>query len=330
MRVIFVEDRVVVRAVDTELTDIPVGSVITAINGIDSVEYLNKHQSRLSAHHPLLTRNAILASRFFWRSARMEAFAIEAKTPTEETISEYLVFTSKEPSFSSFLPQVNYGNINDEPEYVTNTFWAQRHIGNILRIRVEHFGDQHIEQEIREYLINSFEADAVIIDVRGHSGGNSNFGLFLLSHFVDITQLNHPIGIFNGRRVYIAQEHLQLHKSLNEQSVGLYNLPIIILSDHFTGSAGEDFVAVSKGVTPFTVMGTTTMGVTGNLTSWPLPGGGSFFITTQRTLTHNGQDIAHNGVAPDIWVEQTYRDLLSGIDTQLMSAIEYLQEKIYD
>jgi len=329
-----IEDKIIVRSADSNFIDIPVGSEIVKINQMPAMKYLRENHGYLSNHRPPLTRDTMLAEIFFGAAVTERAFDIELISPEGEIIQRSILFTLEPPdmNFLSMSPQLNYGNVSEEWEYSTDTFRVQRHTSNILRIRVEHFQNEDFAQDIRNYLTNHFEADAVIIDARRHNGGNGGLGYELLSHFIDITELNHlsiirfdgfrNLDPFNAQSPYVIE--------LNSQSAGLYEIPVVILTDHRSGSAGEDFIAVAKGTNRFTIMGTNTMGITGQLLFFPLRGGGEFFLSTNRTFTADGQDISGNGIAPDITVEQTYDDFLNGIDTQLRAAVEYLQIKIRD
>jgi len=119
-----------------------------------------------------------------------------------------------------------------------------------------------------------------------------------------------------------------IDEMLAEFSLGLFDVPVVILADYATASAGDDFVAFADGVDRFTIIGTNTMGSTGQLAVFSLPGGGTFNLTTNLMLSSEGRQLNNYGIAPDIWVEQGLADLLDGRDTQLIAALEYLTERI--
>ena len=111
---------------------------------------------------------------------------------------------------------------------------------------------------------------------------------------------------------------------LYEQSLRLFDIPVVILMDYMSASAAESFVLSAQGVNNFTVMGTHTIGMAGDIVPFVLPGGGMFMLNVPKQLTPDGQIINNQGVSPDIWVQQSLADLLDGIDTQLLAALEYL------
>jgi len=114
---------------------------------------------------------------------------------------------------------------------------------------------------------------------------------------------------------------------LYEQSLRLFDIPVVILVDYQSASAAESFVIAAQGVNNFTIMGTNTTGMAGDTPGFMLPGGGILNLNTVKQLAPNGQIINNYGLSPDIWVEQTVVDLLEGRDTQLMAALEYLMEQ---
>ena len=115
---------------------------------------------------------------------------------------------------------------------------------------------------------------------------------------------------------------------LYEQSLRLFDVPIVILADYNSASASESFVVSAQGVNNFTIMGTNTTGMAGDTPFFPLPGGGFLSLNVTKQLTPEGQIINNHGIMPDIWVSQNLADILEGVDTQLVAALEYLSEKL--
>lgn len=111
---------------------------------------------------------------------------------------------------------------------------------------------------------------------------------------------------------------------LAENSLGLFDIPVVILIDHTSASAAESFVITAQGVNNFTIMGTHTPGMAGDLLVFDLPGGGLFGLNVVKQVTETGQTINNFGLAPDIFVPMLIEDLLAGRDTQLQAAIAHL------
>ena len=324
-----IEGKIVVVDSDSAISDIIPGSVITKINQMDSMEYLNTYHSHLTNWQVPFTREAHLVYVFFNASPVNRVIDVEVITPDGQAYQKTLNFIETDGAIhvGAFLTQLNYANVNEELDFVGNTFWAQYHLDDILRIRVPHFADSGFERELREFLNEIPTPRAVVIDTRYHGGGNSGFGYQLLRHFIDASQLSH-FGYYHFGLFSTSRPPSGSFERLNATSVGWYDIPVVILTNHFSGSAGENLLALARGGDRFTIMGTTTPGLTGRVAAFDLPGGGQFFISTQRVLTHDGLDISFNGITPDIWIEQTYQHWLEGVDAQLQAAIHYLREAL--
>lgn len=102
--------------------------------------------------------------------------------------------------------------------------------------------------------------------------------------------------------------------------------PVVILTDWNCASAGDDFAVFAKGAPNVTLIGTNTAGGTGQLLLTELPGNFRFAVSTYNCIMEDGTPVCNHGVQPDIWCEQTVADALSGRDTVLLTAIEYLKE----
>ncbi|NCB04773.1 MAG: hypothetical protein EOM69_04535 [Clostridia bacterium] len=169
------------------------------------------------------------------------------------------------------------------------------------------------------------EKGAYLLDVRGNHGGNAHFGLTVLSHFIAEEDLNQLVNIgAQPATAPTAQTPAPAPKETAGVRAELLPQPVMILCDHYDGSAGEDFVAYAKGCKNVTVIGSNTRGTTGSLVSFGLPGGGTLYLSSYRTLLPDGTVIHNRGVQPDIWSEYSVSDLLRGKDTVLEAALDFL------
>jgi len=324
----YIDGMIVVIGSDSGSTKLLPGDVIVSINDMEALDYLQTYHYQLSHPQPYLAGTYRLVGRFFLSDVTSREVRVVARTPGGEFVSDTLIYVSTQPYFDRVLPNRNYRNLNDYPEFQFSTFYAQKHENNILRIRVDSFSNENFPSELRGFLTSEdFSGDSVVIDARGHSGGNDLNGLALLSHFIDLNLLNHNTNIARSGGHYSMGTNVWGQfwmQTTNNGSAGLFHVPVVILTDHRSGSAGENFVSAAKGIDRFTIIGTTTAGVTGQLAFHDLPSGGLLFLTTLRAITSEGYDISRRGITPDIWVEQSFTDLLAGIDTQLKAAIIYL------
>ncbi len=104
----------------------------------------------------------------------------------------------------------------------------------------------------------------------------------------------------------------------------LADKPCVLLIGHESGSAVDDMAAVAKAA-QIPLIGTRTKGATGSTVITPLPNQWYFTFSSNQTLTPCGGQIQNVGVEADVYVEQTYDDLVKDVDTQLEKALEYLK-----
>ena len=77
-----------------------------------------------------------------------------------------------------------------------------------------------------------------------------------------------------------------------------------------------------------TLVGQKTVGSTGQSLTFPLPGGGSARVCTIKPTYPDGREFVGYGVSPDVLVEPTVEDFLSGRDVVLEVGIEVLRKKL--
>lgn len=92
-----------------------------------------------------------------------------------------------------------------------------------------------------------------------------------------------------------------------------YTKPIIVLADELSGSGGDAFPALMQGYKRATILGTTTSGAGGSVSSIPsLPFSQIKVNLTRSLFFHpNGRAIENNGVKPNIFYRITESDFLN-------------------
>jgi C-terminal processing protease CtpA/Prc len=103
---------------------------------------------------------------------------------------------------------------------------------------------------------------------------------------------------------------------------------MVVLTGHETASSAENFLVSIDSIKRATVVGQRTFGSTGQPLSFELPGGGKARICTKRNTYPDGRDIVGVGIIPDIEVNPTKEDRISGRDVVLEKALEVLKEKM--
>ena len=360
----FIEGYLTVIGIDSRQTNISLGSRILQINQYEPLAFLEKYFGYRTGLQTSLARESRLAWFLSFSQSFSEPLDLKILNPNNyifyETIERQYM---RGFSYNQRL-NTNYNTLRTVG--YRDGFSVSVHENNIYRIIIPHFGNANMPNSLQRYLESIQDnLSGVILDIRDNAGGSGLFGWQVLANFVDAGELRFITNGWQERSAILMAEasmldwqsdyfcchnpdiHLGMSMlrnrnyvrpewdeesfndfvmHLNNNSLGLHDVSVVILTNHRAGSAGDDFAAVASSIGRFTIIGTNTMGTTGQLAQFELPGGGSFHLTTVRSLTYDGRDITNVGISPDIWVEQAFEDLLSGIDTQLRFAIKYLSE----
>ena len=191
--------------------------------------------------------------------------------------------------------------------------------GNIGYIQLFTFSSdtsRHLREEIRD--LKNDGAEALILDLRGNSGGflfsaidvSSEFieeGLILTEKFGDGTEQTYEA---SGRG--LATE-----------------LPLAVLINAGSASASEIVAGAIQDYDRGTLVGETSFGK-GSVQNWvPLDNEqGAVRVTIARWFTPDGVLIDDQGLTPDLEVAFTEADLEAETDPQLDAAIDLLQESL--
>jgi C-terminal peptidase prc len=161
------------------------------------------------------------------------------------------------------------------------------------------------------------DARALVIDLRGNSGGDTEAGLSLAARLVEKeTQL----AIMRTRKGDDYFDKAKPHKNG-------YHGPVVILLDEESASESEDIAAGLQEAGRVVVIGTRSRGsnMDATLRGLPMRNVGLQY-PTGYPRTPKGKIVEGHGVMPDIEVHLTRAALLSGVDAQLEVAIAYLRK----
>lgn len=178
-------------------------------------------------------------------------------------------------------------------------------------------------------------ARGLILDVRANDGGVSPYGYRVASWITDDT-LRAPEwetpehraalkawGQWDARYAPYAAMDGWFTSTLDPIAPAegeRLRVPVVVLQDHGSFSAAEDFVVLVRDLPHVTTVGRHTGGATGQPLFFRLPGGGSARIATVRDRGVR----AGRGYAPEVPVEVTVDDVRSGRDAALERAVEIL------
>ena len=204
-----------------------------------------------------------------------------------------------------------------------------------------------------------FNTKALIIDIRNNGGGSSNTGFYMI-----VRVSNKPLPVFKSKvRIYSVdmfdkwfsdEEMFDVFYSVyqgifpdttetNKEGLlekfknceyfvlqprpPIYDKPIVVLIGPKTFSAAEDFLAPLHGTDRVTLIGKPTGGSTGQPLFIRLNNEFSVRICARRCWCADGYEFVGKGFIPDIEVEETIEDIISGKDVTLERAILYLENR---
>lgn len=103
-----------------------------------------------------------------------------------------------------------------------------------------------------------------------------------------------------------------------------YTKPVVLLINDGSASAAEDFVLSLSLEDHITTIGTNTYGAFSDIYSYQLPNGISAWLSYQQYYSMDDTLLEDKGVQPDIWLENTWEEVLQEKDPLLNKAIEIL------
>ncbi|MBO0328925.1 S41 family peptidase [[Muricauda] lutisoli] len=315
----------------------PLGSQLIKVNGHLVEEYIEKQISRyISSSTEHIRRN--MEAHEVLQGIRTDSVRIEIRTPANQMKQLSL---SRNPSNIEWI-------IPNEP-WELSTF---RKIGDISYVSLNSFNNSQIVEEFEGYLGSIVSSKALIIDLRKNGGGNSWNGYNILKHLTDQPIITSKWKTREHKPAYKAwgsfvDEDSDNLGSWDREALASFNddywfesgpdtivpsndrvveLPTVVLIGNNTASAAEDFLVAADPIEHFTTMGDNTYGSTGQPMFIRLPGGGKARICTKRDTYPDGREFVGYGIQPDILVQKTIEDILTGEDSVLNMAIKKITE----
>jgi C-terminal processing protease CtpA/Prc len=216
--------------------------------------------------------------------------------------------------------------------------------GDMAYVAVNTFNDEGVVDDFEAALPELYGAKALVVDIRQNGGGNSTNGYRIAAYLTDDTL---------ETSAWKTREHVAAYKAWGRFSERYtdYNqmnawrdggthgavppaegrrliVPTVVLQDHATFSAAEDFLVAIEKIPQITTIGRPSGGSTGQPLALELPGGGRANICTKRDTYPDGRDFVGIGIAPDIIVEPTLLDVQGGRDPALERAVEVLRGRL--
>ena len=180
---------------------------------------------------------------------------------------------------------------------------------NIGYIQINSFISSSTPNEFLEALENTHDADGLIIDLRGNTGGLLPNAVFISNLFIPKGKIVSIVGRNGYRYDVMAQDN----------NVNI-NKPIVLLVDGASASASEIFSGAMKDYKRAKIIGTKTYGKGMIQKIIPMPNETGLNLTIAKYLTPKGKNINKLGISPDIITPITRKDIEEKRDPQLDKA----------
>src|ERR687885_41633 len=174
-----------------------------------------------------------------------------------------------------------------------------------------------IEKDVAAFQANGVHA--LVLDLRGNSGGRIDVGTRLLGHFLP-----------SGSSVYQEVDRGGRNSTHSTRGTTQYDLPLVVLVDGGTASMGEIFASAVQEHGAATILGTNTAGSVAAAQVFGLPDGSGLQVTVFEILSADGKPLNKVGVMPDEVIQPNPADVAGGSDPVLARAVQILHDQLAD
>jgi C-terminal processing protease CtpA/Prc len=198
--------------------------------------------------------------------------------------------------------------------------------GDIGYIAIDSFQKKVVVHLFQSSLAKLIDCKALIIDLRGNSGGNDLYAYQIASHLTDIP-LEGLTEVYRKHERHNINQWVTVNPKLifPSQKGPMYTKPLVILVDAETASAAEDFVVLFSQSKRAIIVGEKTSGSTGQPIFFNVPHVGVGHICAVQCLRKDGTPIQ---IVPDFEVSHTISDFRKGEDKCLRIAVGKAQQVI--
>lgn len=184
-------------------------------------------------------------------------------------------------------------------------------------IRIISFISSETPIEFIDALNKVKDTEALILDLRGNTGGLFQNAVFVANMFLDKGSIVRVIDRSGHKSSYSA-----------EKKEYIYDKPLVVLVDRESASASEIVSAALKDNGRAMIVGTKTFGKGVVQKVYTMPNHTGMNLTIARYLTPNGNDINNKGIEPNYFIEITKDDFEKNNDSQLNFAKNMLKNEI--
>ena len=331
-----VEDKVVINNVAKDLEkDIPIGSEVIKVNGIDVDDYIRDS---------VFVYISASTERFKWNKSVLELLRGRTNSAVTVTIKSY---NGKERDVKLIR---NYEQIKKEIQLVNPDLPINvRFIGkkkNISYIKLSSFlyGNKNvIDSTFLSNIKNIRNSKGLIIDLRENRGGSDASWNMIADYLLKEKEYTVPVKAYSRKYIpayiefgkYIpelndftkgtAMEEIKYSNYINKVADSLkLEQPLIILTGKYCGSSTENFIMLMKYVKKALIIGETTAACCSSPKFYSINDFLGFQISSVKYVLLDGTQPNDVGITPDINIREEYKDYCKGYDRALMTALEKL------
>jgi hypothetical protein len=166
------------------------------------------------------------------------------------------------------------------------------------------------------------EADAMVVDVRGNTGGSAPATRAVANRFAD--RPRHFMTTWTRYGASHDDFAPPAYHNVEPEGPAQFTKPTILLAHRFSESAADTFDLALRVLPQVTVVGEITGGALGTLYEEPLPNGWQLVVSFKTMRDHNGVCWDGIGVPPDLRMINTKADIDAGTDRVLEFAVDLL------
>jgi carboxyl-terminal processing protease len=171
-------------------------------------------------------------------------------------------------------------------------------------------------KRFNEAMESFMDADGLVIDLRGNTGGLGGMCLWMAGWLVGQKELSLGTVVMRDNELRLAVI----------PRATTYQGPVAVLIDGVSASAAEVLSSGLGGLGRARLFGTRTAGASLPAELERLPNGDVLMFPTSRHLTPDGEPVEGQGVTPDVEVPLTREALLEGRDPALEAALSWIRD----
>ena len=353
----YIENEYVITNFANSVCDIKEYSILKKINGIDIHKYIKDNYYDLFWHEIESSAMPQLINRLLRGKVGTSInLTLEYEKAQYDVSLKYI--NIDEYSKNKWQVKLDINRTFLTKVLDCKSFKLEKTEDNIFVFTINSFQNENLKDELYSNFNLYKDAKSFIIDIRDNCGGNSSnadclAALFLGNKFY-YTNARYSIHIgaykaaganckdiislsdseiekehgkdssFEKVKKIIEHRYYEYDKACKVISdvPGLLKQEVIILTNHNTASAAENFVVEMKQYNNTTIMGETTYGSTGNPLIIDLESGGCCMICTRHCMNMDDTEFNNIGIIPDVNCFNSLCDIKNGVDNVLLKAIE--------